>query len=125
MTQSGTSLSFPDARILVFAAPKAACTSVKRTLAWSYAEPGETAREALHKIKRDEKNPDFLKTGDAAVVNSVSTKDILPSSLTVPMANLYCLAGSKKPSGMENFVAEAGRFARISIFRSSCSISMM
>jgi hypothetical protein len=62
MKQSGTALSFPDARIMVYAAPKAACTSVKKTLASAYMEPfDKTARDALHRLKRNERCLDYFR----------------------------------------------------------------
>jgi len=61
MKTSGTPISFPDAKIMVYAAPKAACTSIKLTLASSYAAPGETDRESLHRLKRNERGPDYLR----------------------------------------------------------------
>ena len=69
MKASGTALSFPDAKIMVYAAPKAACTSIKRTLAASYAGVGgiiskeslKRVRESLHDLKRNERHSDYLK----------------------------------------------------------------
>lgn len=66
---SGVPLVFPDARISVYAAPKAACTSIKRTLASSYIDGSETERESLYALKRhraetsSESGKGFLKIG--------------------------------------------------------------
>jgi hypothetical protein len=71
MVTSGTPLVFPDAEIIVYAAPKAACSSVKYTLAESYSEGSQKGKKAvkkarrlsLHKLKRNDKEYGYLKIG--------------------------------------------------------------
>jgi len=89
-----------------------------RCLVGELASPGR-AREPESRRLRD------TAPGDAdyfSVVNVVSTNVMLPSRVTAPMASVYFLPGTRKPSGTPKDVDEAGTSAVRLTFNSSCVI---
>src|SRR5206468_11785228 len=81
--------------------------------------PQGRAREPESRRRRD------TAPGDAdyfSVVNVVSTNVMLPPRVTAPMASVYFLPGTRKPSGTPKDVDEAGTSAVRLTFNSSCVI---